>query len=243
MTQNIYDKQDFFEGYSKLDRSVKGLDGAPEWPSIRALLPNLSGKRIVDLGCGFGWFSRFAMAQGAKSALGIDISEKMIAKARATTTDAAVTYKIADLENLELQQAAFDFAYSSLAFHYIRNFRKLIKAIYQALVPYAHFVFTIEHPIYTAPKNPKWMTDRHGNRIWPLNQYQIEGERITNWLAKGVIKQHRTLGRTINTLIDVDFTIRRIEEWRPTEEQLRKNPEWKEELDRPMFLLIATQRS
>ena len=52
MAQNIYDTPDFFRGYSQLPRSIHGLDGAPEWPAIRALLPDLNGKRIVDLGCG-----------------------------------------------------------------------------------------------------------------------------------------------------------------------------------------------
>ena len=43
MTQNIYDDEQFFEGYSRLPRSVEGLDGAPEWPALRALLPDLRG--------------------------------------------------------------------------------------------------------------------------------------------------------------------------------------------------------
>jgi hypothetical protein len=56
MTQNIYDNDSFFAGYSRLPRSVEGLDGAPEWPALRAMLPEVSGRRAVDLGCGFGWF-------------------------------------------------------------------------------------------------------------------------------------------------------------------------------------------
>ena len=55
MAQNVYDDPAFFAGYSQLDRQVRGLDGAPEWPAIRAMLPDMSGKRVVDLGCGFGW--------------------------------------------------------------------------------------------------------------------------------------------------------------------------------------------
>lgn len=35
MSQNIYDDPNFFAGYATLDRSVKGLDGAPEWPAIQ----------------------------------------------------------------------------------------------------------------------------------------------------------------------------------------------------------------
>ena len=53
MAQNIYDTPEFFAGYSQLERSVHGLEGAAEWPSIRALLPDLRGKAVLDLGCGF----------------------------------------------------------------------------------------------------------------------------------------------------------------------------------------------
>ena len=41
MTQNIYDDEAFFAGYSQLPRSVQGLDGAPEWPVLRGMLPEL----------------------------------------------------------------------------------------------------------------------------------------------------------------------------------------------------------
>lgn len=44
MSQNIYDDPTFFAGYATLDRSVKGLDGAPEWPTIQAMFPPLQGK-------------------------------------------------------------------------------------------------------------------------------------------------------------------------------------------------------
>jgi SAM-dependent methyltransferase len=60
MAQNIYDNPAFFEGYSQLSRSVEGLAGAGEWPAIRAILPDLKGQRVVDLGCGYGWFCRYA---------------------------------------------------------------------------------------------------------------------------------------------------------------------------------------
>lgn len=59
MSQNIYDDPHFFAGYATLDRSVKGLDGAPEWPALQQMLPPLAGLRVVDLGCGYGWFCRW----------------------------------------------------------------------------------------------------------------------------------------------------------------------------------------
>src|SRR5271167_4994354 len=102
MTQNIYDDDEFFAGYSRLPRSVEGLDGAPEWPALRALLPDLRGCNIVDLGCGFGWFCRWALEHGAARVLGIDVSEKMLARARGATRDAAISYVRADMECVAL---------------------------------------------------------------------------------------------------------------------------------------------
>ncbi len=49
MTQNIYDNPEFFAGYSNLARSRQGLDGAPEWPTLRGMLPDLNGRRVLDL--------------------------------------------------------------------------------------------------------------------------------------------------------------------------------------------------
>ena len=106
MAQNIYDNPEFFSGYSQLPRQVQGLGGAPEWPAIRALLPELGGKRVADLGCGFGWASRWFREQGAASVLGLDLSQNMIERARADTTDSAIAYRIADLDTLEFRGRA-----------------------------------------------------------------------------------------------------------------------------------------
>ena len=241
MAQNIYDRQEFFDGYSQLPRSVHGLAGAPEWPDIRALIPDLAGKRVVDLGCGFGWFSRWALDHGAASTLGLDLSESMLARARDMTASSKADYRIADLETLELPEAGFDFAYSSLAFHYVADFGRLARVIHDALRPGSGFVFSIEHPIYMAPCHPGWQ-DEDGRKIWPLDRYSAEGERTTDWLAKGVVKYHRTLGTTLNALIDVGFAIRRVVEWSPTEEQVAEHSTLAEERDRPMMVIISAGR-
>jgi len=242
MTQNIYDEPEFFAGYSKLRRSVHGLDGAPEWPAIRALLPDFDGKRIVDLGCGFGWFSRWAKQHGAAHILGLDLSRNMIARAKADTSDPDVEYAIADLNRLDLPEASFDFAYSSLAFHYIRDFDRLVRTVHRSLVPGSYLVFSIEHPIYMAPTRPGWLIDSDGRKTWPVDRYSVEGPRRTDWLAKDVLKYHRTLGATLNTLIGAGFTIRHVQEWSPADDQVAANPDLADELERPMMLLVAAQR-
>jgi SAM-dependent methyltransferase len=242
MTQNIYDTPAFFEGYSQMGRSVEGLAGAPEWPALQALLPPMSGVRVVDLGCGYGWFSRWAQEQGAAYVLGLDVSQKMLARATQMTSAPTITYAIADLEQLELPAGAFDLAYSSLALHYIADLKGLFEGIHQALVPGGRLVFSIEHPIFMAPRNPGWLIDEQGRKSWPVDGYQLEGQRVTNWLAEGVIKYHRTLGTLLNLLIQTGFTLGHIEEWGPSEADLIARPELAEEQERPMMLLVSAYR-
>ena len=64
MKQNKYDDHGFFEKYSQMPRSTGGLKEAGEWPALRAMLPDLQDKRVLDLGCGFGWHCRYAREQG-----------------------------------------------------------------------------------------------------------------------------------------------------------------------------------
>lgn len=54
MKENRYDDPVFFEKYSQIDRSRKGLEGAGEWRELKALLPDFAGKEVLDLGCGYG---------------------------------------------------------------------------------------------------------------------------------------------------------------------------------------------
>ena len=242
MTQNIYDDPEFFAGYSRLGRSVEGLEGAAEWPALRALLPDLHGLRVVDLGCGFGWFCRWAREHGAAEVLGIDLSENMLARARADTTGSAITYRRADIEHVELPEGAYDVAYSSLALHYIENLAGLLATVYRALVPGGHFVFSAEHPIFTAPARPGWTVDADGRKSWHVDSYLCEGPRRTDWLAEGVLKQHRTLGTYLNLLLRLGFVLSHVEEWGPTDEQITARPALADERQRPMFLLIAARR-
>jgi SAM-dependent methyltransferase len=242
MTQNIYDDEEFFRGYSRLPRSVEGLEAAPEWPALRAWLPDLWGCAVLDLGCGYGWFCRWARQQGAAHVLGIDVSEKMLAQAMTATRNAAITYTRADMEQLELLPDSFDLVYSSLALHYVENLDGLISAVYRSLVHGGSFVFSVEHPIFTAPAEPGWAVNSAGRRTWPVDGYLDEGPRSTDWLTKGVIKQHRTLATYINMLVRVGFAISHVEEWGPSEEQIASKPSWADEHQRPPFLLIAGRR-
>ena len=166
----------------------------------------------------------------------------MLTRARAETADAAVRYERGDLDALDLREAAFDLVHSSLALHYVEDLGRLLKTMHRAIVPGGALVFSIEHPIYMAPSQPGWTTLEDGRKVWPLDDYGREGRRSTDWLAKGVVKYHRTLGTTLNLMIRAGFRVAHVEEWAPSPEQIAAAPEAAEALDRPIFLLIAATR-
>jgi SAM-dependent methyltransferase len=222
VTQNVYDDEKFFEAYGRLPRSIQGLDGAPEWPALRALLPPLAGRRVLDLGCGFGWFCRWVREHGAARVLGVDVSERMLARATAETHDPAIVYVRTDLERLELPAAGFDLAYSSLALHYVEDLAGLLIRVHAALAPGGALVFSVEHPLCTAQ-----------------GHYLDEGPRATDWLVAGVIKQHRTIATYVDLLIRAGFGLARLDEWGPSPDQIAAHPEWANERQRPPFLLVA----
>ncbi|WP_382248852.1 hypothetical protein [Herbaspirillum sp. GCM10030257] len=99
-------------------------------------------------------------------------------------------------------------------------------------------VATVEHPIFSAPRNDQWK-EEDGYSFWPLDNYLNEGERVRPWFSAGVIKYHRTIGTYVNTLLDNSFQLVRLIEWGPDAEQVVKHPEWAKERDPPMFLLFA----
>ena len=135
--------------------------------------------------------------------------------------------------------ASYDLVYSSLAFHYIEGYTTLLAAIRQGLQPGGTLVFSIEHPVFMAPRQPGWLADAQGRKRRPVDSYQQQGPRVSDWLAPGVVKQHRTLGTTINALLQAGFQLDHVEEWGPTDAQVAQQPALAEERERPMLLLIG----
>lgn len=240
MAQNIYDDAQFFDGYSQFPRSRDGLAAAAEWPSLRAMLPDLRDKNILDLGCGFGFFAEWAAQQGAAHIHGIDVSEKMLAVAREKCADLPVSFERADLETAEFDTARYDLVFSSLAVHYLEDFSAFCNRVRRALKDDGRFVFSTEHPVFAARANPEFMTDAEGYMVGAVNDYLREGQRLTNWIADGVVKHHRLISTTINALQATGLRLDAIEEWSASDADIAAHPEWEKERYQPMFLLLAT---
>jgi ubiquinone/menaquinone biosynthesis C-methylase UbiE len=241
MKQNKYDEPDFFAKYSHMKRSIGGLDDAQEWHAFRALLPDLHDKRLLDLGCGFGWHCRYARQQLARSVVGVDLSAKMLARAKATTDDPEIEYRRSAIEDINFLANAFDVVISSLALHYLERFDLVCQKVYRCLASGGAFVFSVEHPIFTALAAQQWCCGTRGNRLhWPVDTYQQEGPRHTQWMADDVVKYHRTVATYLNTLINSGFYISKLSEPEPTPEMLIDQPDLKDDRRRPIFLLIAS---
>lgn len=240
MKQNKYDEPGFFNKYSGMPRSQNGLNAAGEWPALRAMLPDLSDKRVLDLGCGYGWHCRYAREQKARAVVGIDISEKMLERAQADTDDAAIIYRRCAIEDINFADGEFDVVFSSLALHYIEGYAEVCRKVWRCLAPGGSFVFSVEHPIFSAREAQDWYYDADGKPLhWPVDQYQVEGIRHTSWLDDDVVKYHRNVATYVNTLLDTGFRLTRLAEPIPTAEAMREMPYLEDELRRPIFLLLA----
>jgi SAM-dependent methyltransferase len=159
MKQNKYDEPDFFAKYSKMLRSVGGLESAGEWPAFRELLPVLRDKRLLDLGCGFGWHCRYAREQGARFVVGVDLSERMLERAKANTNDTAIEYRRSAIEDIDFPDGYFDVVISSLALHYVRDFGVVCQRVSHWLTTAGAFFFSVE-PQWSPENRPFVVTSK-----------------------------------------------------------------------------------
>lgn len=241
MSENKYDEEGFFAKYAQMTRSQQGLRGAGEWWLLKQMMPDFQGQRVLDLGCGYGWHCQYAMEQGAAYVMGVDCAKRMLDIARVQHSDPHIEYVHAAIENLHLPENSFDIVISSLAMHYVANYKQMMTKIHGWLRTGGTLVMSFEHPLFTA-NGSDWIYDDAGHKLhFPLDHYFQEGKREAFFLAERITKYHRTLTTYLNTLLQLGFVLDQIIEPYPNEEML----EWegmKDELRRPMMLMIAAHK-
>lgn len=238
--QNIYDNEIFFAGYKKIRENQVNANNLFEIPALFSMMPNLKDKTILDLGCGFGEHCKGFVESGAKKVIGIDISEKMLEIAKQENADSKITYINMPMENIFKLTEKFDIVISSLAFHYVEDFAGVVKNVYNLLNENGAFIFSQENPLCTCHSGgQRWTKDENGNKLYlNLSNYGIEGERESTWFVDDVKKYHRTFSSIINTLIETGFKIEKLIEPLPTEDLLKKYPDYKDLFHKPDFLLV-----
>lgn len=243
--KNVYDNSAFFNSYQTMREGAINANNLIENPIIKKLLPSVKNKTILDLGCGDGNMDIYFVENGAKKVVATDISTNMIKEAKLRNSHNNIKYLVLAMENISRIKEKFDIIYSSLAFHYIKNFNKLLKDIYKLLKPNGVLVFSQESPINTAINVDKDLDNKieiGGKRYYLFSDYCNEGERSVYWNDTVVTKYHRTYSTLVNLLIKNKFQIIEMKDSFASEEAIMLCEKFKYQKDKPYFTFVKAKK-
>lgn len=245
--QNIYDNDAFFEHFQNSRSNEVNFNDCIETPILLAMLPDLRGKKILDIGCGMGQHAKQYAEMGAESVLGIDISEKMLDYAKAHNSAENIVYQRMAVEEIETINGQFDLVTSSLVFDYVEDFRGLMQKIRLLMKEDAELVFSMSHPIVTAWDGvyDRYTRTETGERLYAnLRNYCKEGLRKVDWVVNGYERYHRTVSTLINDMIRAGFVIEECQEARISDEMRNKYPAlFGGTVHRPEFIFFRCRKN
>jgi ubiquinone/menaquinone biosynthesis C-methylase UbiE len=244
MKQNVYDQETFYKGYKAIRERAYNYNNLLEQPALQAVMPDVVGKIVLDIGCGSGDFAAKCVRNGATRVIGIDISANMMNDAKEKYSDGRLEFIQAAFEDVELEPASIDIVVSSLAFHYMTDFHAAMEKVSTVLRDGGVLVFSCEHPIVTANKGGEdWVLDEASAiRHFAVDRYQDEGQRTQTWIVEGVVTYHRTTATIVNTIVDCGLMVEQLVEPTPTEEAVALLPSLAKEFRRPSFLIVKGRK-
>jgi 2-polyprenyl-3-methyl-5-hydroxy-6-metoxy-1,4-benzoquinol methylase len=244
--QNIYDNDAFFENFQSSRSSDVNFNDCIETPILFSMLPDLHGKKILDIGCGMGQHARQYSDMGAASVLGIDLSAKMLEYAKEHNSGGNVFYRQMAMEDIDTISETFDLVTSSLVFDYAEDFPGLMRKIHQLMKKDAEFVFSMSHPIVTAWDGvyDRYTRTETGERLYAnLRNYCREGLRKVDWVVNGYECYHRTVSSLINGLIGAGFVIEECQEAHLSDEMRARYPAlFGGTIHRPEFIFFRCRK-
>ena len=214
-------------------------------PRMLALAGEVSGRRVLDLGCGEGAYSRALAGRGAQVS-GIDGSARLIevARERAAAAGLTIDYPCANASALVLASGACDLIVASVVSMNVEEYDSAIRGV-RVLAPGGSLCMSITHPCFSAPVSD-WVggkgrvakhfaVDRYFERIaW--------NDRIAPSFRTPTLRRHRPLADYMSGAIKAGFALREFQEPRATEEELRTSARFLPMTRVPYFLFMRWQR-
>ena len=181
MKQNVYDQETFYKGYKAIRERAYNYNNLLEQPAMQAVMPDDSGKVVLDIGCGSGDFAAKCVRNGAARVIGIDISANMINDAWSKYKDEGLQFIQVPFEDVELEPASIDIVVSSLAFHYMADLQAVMEKVSMVLRAGGELVFSCEHPIVTANKGGEdWVLDEAGE----IHNIRVADVKVEEYVLK-----------------------------------------------------------
>ncbi len=200
-----------------------------EKPAMYALVPDLTDLSVISLGCGSGEDCNQLNLLGAKQVVGVDISKGLLDIAK--TSYPECEFQVMDIERLNLPDNSFDFAYSSLAVHYIEEWDKMLAEAYRILRPGSYFLFSCNHPMFSAMKVT---CDDENTKVHQLSRTKdvklktvtIVGNYVTrrSMDENGWVTWHKSIGEISQEVATAGFMIAGIHEPQPLPQMKEVSP-------------------
>ena len=224
------------------------------YPNLLRLIGDVKGKKVLDLACGQGQFSRILRAEGA-NVTGVDLGKELIdiAESKNVSVKETGTHKVvyfhgsAD-ELSMLKDGTFDMVVCILALQNIEKLQKTIEEAKRVLTPSGSFIFVLNHPSFRNPRVSHWGYDeRIGVQYRRIDEYMSESQVKIDMTPgsktnkKFTITFHRPLQVYVKALAKAGFAVTRLEEWvshRESERGPRQKSENNARKEIPLFMCI-----
>ncbi|MDR1301500.1 MAG: methyltransferase domain-containing protein [Treponema sp.] len=205
-----------------------------ERPAVLSLLPEIKNKKILDVGCAGGWYTKYLLDHGA-DVTAIDVNKNMVEITKKRVQDKCPVIQT-DLNNkLDfIKDDSLDIVLASLVLHYLKDVTNAFAEFNRILKPEGEIIFSIHHPLMEILhfKRENYMAIELLEDEWTMGEEKIK-----------VQFYRKPINKILQPLIDNGFYIENVLEAEPTNEFKEKLPEAYERLlKRPNFLFIKAKK-